>query len=239
MGGCTGSVFLTMVIACVDAKAGAFDWNETGSRLGGASTRPLLTKTLPCVGFETTTRGGWTPVLPVCEAGGSTGGAPEAVPAAFANSPDSVLIPIAEIEPEVLFCGKRGVVLALGGAPVKGGAEGFDASDWEGGLETLGIGFVTAVDQLGAVPGEATGSRELDVFKGNVVAAEMLGRAAGAILVDAGLSGRGGKLIRKVSRFGAFGSEPGVAESAIIMRFYSYFGKSSTSKFAIATYLWT
>jgi hypothetical protein len=77
------------------------------------------------------------------------------------------------------------------------------------------------------------------VFKGNVVAAEILGRAAGAIFVDAGLSGRGGKLIRNVSRFGALGSGPGVPDSAIIISFYSYFGKSSMAKFAIVTYLWT
>jgi hypothetical protein len=48
------------------------------------------------------------------------------------------------------FCGKRGVVLALGGAPVEGGAEGRAGSDPEGGFVTLGIGLVTAVAQAGA-----------------------------------------------------------------------------------------
>ena len=102
---------------------------------------------------------------------------------------------------------------------------------------TLGIGLVTAVDHAGEIVG--TGSIAVEVFKGNVVAAEMFGRAAGVIFVDAGLSGRGGKLIRKVSRLGALGSEPGEAESAIIVSFYSYFGKSSIAKFAIVTYLCT
>jgi hypothetical protein len=136
-----------------------------------------------------------------------------------------------------VFCGKRGVVFALAGEPVRGGAEGFGVSDCDGGRATVGIGLVTAVDQAGVVAG--TGSMELEVFKGSVVAAEILGRAAGVIFVEAGLSGRGGKLIRKVSRLGALGSEPGEAESAIIVSFYSYFGKSSIAKFAIVTYLWT
>lgn len=142
-------------------------------------------------------------------------------------------------ESEGDFCGKSGVVLAPAGAPVMGGAEGFGGIDWEGGRVTLGIGLVTAVDQLGAAPVAGAGSSELEVFRGKVVAAEIFGRAAGAILVEAGLSGRGGKLIRKVSRFGAFGSDPGVGVSAIIFSFYSYFGKSSMAKFAIVTYLWT
>jgi len=133
--------------------------------------------------------------------------------------------------------GKSGVVLACGGEPVKGGAEGLWGMAPEGGRETLGIGLVTAVDHAGVPDG--TDSKELEVFKGSVVAAEILGRAAGAILVDAGLSGRGGRLIRSVSRFGVLGSEPGEAESAIIVSFYSYFGKSSMAKFAIVTYLWT
>jgi hypothetical protein len=61
---------------------------------------------------------------------------------------------------------------------------------------------------------------------GSVVAAEILGR--GVILVEAGFSGRGGRLIRNVSRFGAFGSgvleDEGTAESAI-MPFYTYLWK--------------
>jgi hypothetical protein len=58
------------------------------------------------------------------------------------------------------------------------------------------------------------------VFIGRVLAAETFGRGVGARLVDAGLRGRGGRLIRRVSRLGAFGSEPsGVAESAIDLSF--------------------
>lgn len=129
-----------------------------------------------------------------------------------------------------VFCGKSGVVLALGGAPVTGGAEGRGGIAPEGGFEMLGIGLVVAEDQDG---------KWLDAFIGNVVAAEMFGRGAGEILVEAGLRGRGGRLIRRVSRLGAFGSDGrGLAESAIIVLFYSFFGKCSMAKFAIVTYLW-
>lgn len=96
---------------------------------------------------------------------------------------------------------------------------------------TEGIGLVTAVAQAAGI------SIWLDALIGSVVAAEIFGRTAGTILVEAGFSGRGGRLMRSVSRLGAFGSEPGVAESAIIVPFYSYFGKCSMAKFAIVTYL--
>jgi hypothetical protein len=130
--------------------------------------------------------------------------------------------------------------LALGGAPVSGGAEGL------GGVcgippdgaffEMEGMGLVTAVDQAGGRLVTGAGSNCPDVLMGRVVGAETLGR--GVILAEAGLSGRGGRLIRSVSRLGAFGSErSGVAESAIINSFYSYFGKCSMAKFAIVTYL--
>jgi len=106
--------------------------------------------------------------------------------------------------------------LACGGAPVNGGAEGFCVNVPDGGRRELGIGFVTAVDHAGVPPVWGVGSREVEALIGNVVAAEMLGRGAGTILVDAGFSGRGGRLMRNVSRFGAFGSG---AESAIIFLF--------------------
>jgi hypothetical protein len=87
-------------------------------------------------------------------------------------------------------------------------------------LERLGIGLVTAVDQAGATVVGGVGSNWLDVLIGNVVAADTFGRGWGDILAEAGLRGRGGRLIRSVSRFGAFGSEPsGVAESAIFFLF--------------------
>jgi len=136
------------------------------------------------------------------------------------------------------FCGKSGVVLEPAGAPVSGGAEGLGGSEPDGGFDTLlGIGFVTAVDQAGGREDAGASSNWPEALIGSVVAAETLGRGAGAILVEAGLSGLGGRLIRRVSRLGAFGSEPGVAESAIIISFYSYFGKCSMAKFAIVTYL--
>jgi hypothetical protein len=116
------------------------------------------------------------------------------------------------VEDEGNFCGKRGVVFACGGEPVNGGADGFCAKLPEGGRETLGIGFVTAVDQAGAPGVCGAGSSEVEALMGKVVAAEILGRAAGFI-------GRGGRLMRKVSRLGAFGSGLGLAESAIIILF--------------------
>lgn len=138
------------------------------------------------------------------------------------------------------FCGKRGVVLALAGAPVSGGAKDLGGSGvtLDVSLEMLGIGLVTAVDHAGGTLLTGAGSICPDVFIGRVEAADTFGRGGGVIFDVAGLSGRGGRLIRNVSRFGAFGSEPsGVAESAIIRRFYSYSGKCSMAKFAIVTYL--
>jgi hypothetical protein len=58
------------------------------------------------------------------------------------------------------------------------------------------------------------------------------------ILVEAGLSGLGGRLMRNVSRFAALGSLPVLAESAMIMPFYSFSGKCSMAKFVIVTDLW-
>jgi len=138
------------------------------------------------------------------------------------------------------FCGKRGVVFALAGAPVSGGAEGRGGSCVTGvvSFDMLGIGLVTAVDQAGGRLLAGAGSNWPEVLIGSVEAADTLGRGVGVIFDVAGLSGRGGRLMRKVSRLGAFGSEPsGAAESAIIRRFYSYSGKCSMAKFAIVTYL--
>ena len=124
------------------------------------------------------------------------------------------------------FCGKRGVVFAVGGAPVTGGARG-RGGVWPSGavFAMVGIGLVTAVDQAGGTLLTGVGSRLPGAFIGSVLAPETVGRG-GLILADAGLSGRGGRLIRSVSRLGAFGSEPSLfAESAIIFPFYSYFEK--------------
>jgi len=119
--------------------------------------------------------------------------------------------------------GKRGVVFALAGAPVKGGAEGFGGASGvtlEVCLAMLGIGLVTAVDQAGGTFVAGAGSNWPELCIGSVVAAETFGRGVGVIFAEAGLSGRGGRLMRKVSRLGAFGSEPsGVAESAIFVLF--------------------
>jgi len=124
---------------------------------------------------------------------------------------------------EGFFCGKRGVVFALAGAPVRGGAEGFGGGGGVLVKETfaaLGIGLVTAVDQAGGTFEVGAGSNWFEVVIGSVDAAETFGRVVGAIFADAGLRGRGGRLMRRVSRLGGFGSEPsGIAESAIFIVF--------------------
>jgi hypothetical protein len=146
--------------------------------------------------------------------------------------------------PDGGLSGKRGVVFAVGGAPVSGGADGFAGGASEGvgagGAVTfamVGIGLVTAVDQAGGTFVAGAGSSWLEVCIGSVVAAEMFGRGVGVIFPVAGFKGRGGRLMRRVSRFGAFGSLPSGVESAIIMCFYSYFLKCSMAKFAIVTVL--
>jgi hypothetical protein len=88
-------------------------------------------------------------------------------------------------------------------------------------LAILGIGLVTAVDQAGGTFEAGAGSSWLDVCIGSVVAADTFGRGVGVILPVAGFNGRGGKLMRSVSRFGAFGSLPSGVDSAIIMCFYT------------------
>jgi hypothetical protein len=122
--------------------------------------------------------------------------------------------------------GKRGVVLAVGGAPVRGGADGLVGGGWvetlelEVSFETLGMGLVTAVDQAGGTFATGAGSNWLELCIGSVVAAETFGRGVGVIFVEAGLRGRGGRLMRSVSRLGAFGSDPGgVGASAIFVVF--------------------
>ncbi len=138
--------------------------------------------------------------------------------------------------------GKSGVVFAVAGAPVSGGAAGraAGASVGAGGggvgdFEMVGIGLVTAVDQAGGTLVAGAGSSCVEVCIGSVVAADTFGRGVGVIFPVAGLSGRGGRLMRSVSRFGAFGSLPSGVASAIIMCFYSYFLKCSMAKFAIVT----
>jgi hypothetical protein len=75
-------------------------------------------------------------------------------------------------------------------------------------LETLGIGLVTAVAQAGGTLEAGTDSNWPETCIGSVVAADTFGRDVGVILTDAGLRGRGGRLMRRVSRLGAFGSDP-------------------------------
>ena len=70
------------------------------------------------------------------------------------------------------------------------------------------MGLVTAVDHAGGTFVTGAGSNWLEELIGSVVAAETFGRGGGVIFADAGLRGRGGRLMRRVSRLGAFGSEP-------------------------------
>jgi hypothetical protein len=70
----------------------------------------------------------------------------------------------------------------------------------------LGIGLVTAVDQAGGTLLVGAGTSWPELCIGRVVAAETFGRGVGVIFAVAGRSGRGGRLMRRVSRFGALGS---------------------------------
>ena len=214
----------TAGIGCVAGKAGGFVRCGTGSRSSGTSTLPLCTNTLAW-GLATMTRGDSAATRPD-EAVNSTAGAGMAL-----VTGRSVAGGLAKSGPagtgwERFFCGKRGVVFALAGEPVRGGAEGFGGG-WGAMVEevdesfaALGIGLVTAVDQAGGTFAVGAGSNWLEVVIGSVEAAETFGRVAGAIFVDAGLRGLGGRLMRRVSRLGDFGSEPsGIAESAIFVVF--------------------
>ncbi len=139
--------------------------------------------------------------------------------------------------------GKSGVVFAAGGDPVRGGADGRGGRLGGVGVGVaairamLGIGLVTAVDQAGGTELEGAGSNWLDVCIGSVVAAETVGRGVGGLLPVAGLSGRGGRLIRSVSRLGGLGSVPSGVASAIVCVFIVISKKCSIAKFAIVTYL--
>jgi hypothetical protein len=208
-----GAGAVTVGSVCVAGSAGGLAWWEIGSRRSPSSTFPLWTKTF-ARGFATTTRGGAV-ILPEGEAAGApvTGGALGGAIAPLADGLEGA-------EPSGLRCGKSGVVLAAGGAPVSGGAAGrcgtgggdcteaagAGAMEPDGGREMLAIGLVTAVDQAGGTlemgAGVVPGGRMAAGFIGRVVAAEIFGR--GGIELEAGLSGRGGKLMRSVSRFGGF-----------------------------------
>ena len=134
------------------------------------------------------TRGGWTPIF--CDVAGrgalGTPGLGTTLVIGCASAGGSLETPRLEAAGAGFFCGKSGVVLVPAGDPVMGGAEGLGGDGVESGF-----------------PGA---SNWPDTFMGSVVAAEILGRCAGAIFVEAGLSGLGGKLIRRVSRLGALGS---------------------------------
>jgi hypothetical protein len=219
----------------VAGATGGFVLCEMGSMWEGPSTLPLCTKTLAW-GLATMTRGDWGLKRPDEEvssaarlgAGWATGRCGTGTVAELRVGTGC----------EGAFCGKRGVVFAVGGAPVRGGAEGLGATGagrLEESFDTLGIGLVTAVDHAGGTLLEGAGSNWVVEWIGRVVAAETFGRGVGVIFPVAGLSGRGGRLIRSVSRLGAFGSLPSGVESAIVMCFYSYFLKCSMAKFAIIT----
>jgi len=214
---------VTVGSVCVDGSAGGRASWEIGSSKSPSSTFPLWTKTF-AFGFATTTRGGAV-IRPEGDAAGApvTGGA--AVPPLALRTEGGAA--------SGLRCGKSGVVFAAGGDPVSCGAAALrgacsaaGAMEPDGGLAILLIGFVTAVDQAGGTlemgAGVTPGGRIAAGFIGRVVAAEMFGRCAG-VVVAAGLSGRGGKAMRRVSRFGGFCSglsdSGGLPASAMVVVF--------------------
>jgi len=214
-------------IVPVLGRAGPFVVWAMGCKSGGGSTRPLVTKTLAW-GLATITRGGAaTPGL----------GTNEVVV--------SAVLP-GNVTSTGRLARRMGAVLEEGGAPVNGGAivllpgncvvwtfagepvtggalgmgggMGLAGMEPEGGRVILGMGLVTAVDQAGGTDGAGAGVMP-EASMGIVVAAEIFGR--GVIEVEAGLSGRGGRLMRNVWRFGALGSFPagGGTESAMMCLF--------------------
>jgi hypothetical protein len=226
----TEPVLPTATSCCVEGKEGGLERCGTVSTPSGTSIRPLFTKTL-ALGLATMTRGCGRATRPdsdfnsVATGSGVTGWGAGGTRGARAGAGAGALLMLSGATSwDGGFCGKRGVVLALAGEPLMGGADGFCGGG--GGVELgatfemLGMGLVTAVDQAGGTFVTGAGSIWLDVLIGSVVAAEMLGRGVGMIFPDAGLSGRGGRLMRSVSRFGAFESDPsGVGESAIFILF--------------------
>jgi hypothetical protein len=209
----------------VAGRAGGLDWWEIGARGSASSTLPLWTKTL-AFGLAMTTRGGEPAILPE----GVEAGSSDSVGRDSSGAEVPPLTPRA-LPPSGVRWGKRGVVLAEEGAPVMGGAA-LRPCVWLGGRVVgagvdrimLGIGLVTAVDQEGGICCAGTGLRLVGGrieagFIGRVVAAEIFGR--GATGVAAGLSGRGGRLMRRVSRFGGFNSgfsaSGGMPSSAIVV----------------------
>jgi hypothetical protein len=201
----------------VAGNAGGRDWCGIGSKSSFSSTLPLWIKIL-ALGFAMTTRGGAPGSRPE---GMVTGGAAGAV----SVSPDeggSAMAPLPTPSAKGLvggfFFGKSGVVFAAAEDPVRGGAaERVLVSGGDGVRVMLGIGLVTAVDHEGGRVWTGAGTRFGEVLIGSVVAAETLGR--GVTWLETGFSGRGGKLTRKVSRFGGVGFElsglAGVSASAI------------------------
>jgi hypothetical protein len=213
-----------------------------GSTVSGNWPVLFWMKTL-ALGLATMTRAGGTTTRPDCvrsSAASGTGGGTGAERAEIeGGAVGNGAAPTVGTDCEGDLRGKSGVVLAEGGEPVKGGAEDFGGcgvsctgdgggTDAVGVFEILGIGFVTAVDQAGGtlLDGAGTGVSWPELCIGSVVAAETFGLGVGVIFPVAGRKGRGGRLMRSVSRFGAFGSLPsGVGVSAIDFAFYSYFGK--------------
>ena len=175
-----------------------------------------------------TTRGGDAAGLTAAGAGGAGVGVGDSEAAAGAESvPELGGCPID-------FCGKRGIVFAAGAPAAAAGREAPSGPD--AGRVRLGIGFVTAADQAGGTFWTGAGVKFAFGPSGSVVAPETLGRGESCVAV--GLAGRGGRLMRRVSRFGGGELEPsgvGSAGSAISRAFYRYFRKYSMAKLLMTT----
>lgn len=181
---------------CVFGRAGGRVWWGTGMKSSFSSVLPVCTKTF-AFGLAMKTRGG-APADRAPSAGAAGSGVPGA---GLAPSRESLF-----------FCGygKRGMVFGAG--EPTGGADGADPGSVPEVGRVAGIGLVTAVDQAGGTLVGGTGFGP----NGKVVAPETGGRGVKGLV---GFAGLGGRLIRKVSRLGLFGSgtpeEEGVAGSAI------------------------
>ena len=128
------------------------------------------------------------------------GGAAGAAGSAFAGALETKLVPMLGAVDRG-GCGKRGVVFAAatGGLESEPGGAMEPGSVPVGGRLRLPIGFVTAVDHAGGTLWTGAGVMLGVVPSGKVVAPETLGRAVNGA---EGLAGRGGRLMRSVSRLG-------------------------------------
>ena len=185
-------------MACVEGKAGGRAWCEMGWNSSPFSSVLPVSRKIRAFGLATTTRGGGMGLEAMAGAAeGRAGGRAGGSPGAFASVAGGRRLPTRG--------GKRGAVSVDRGASRPEGGGGSEPGSVPVGGRGLGMGLVTAVDQAGGTFCEGAGMRFGGAPRGSVVAPETGGRRFGGDVT--GFGGRGGRLMRRVSRLG--GVEPG------------------------------